>query len=375
MPNMKFSDVLRRFDAYPRTLDDFSVRTVGGAAVTIISTSIISLLIFLEFLNYMQPALNEELFVDTTRGHKLRINLDVTLHNLACNYISLDAMDSSGDTHLRVDHDIFKHRLDLKGEPLKETPIKEIVAVSPPNKNVTCGSCYGAEHNATHCCNTCEEVLDAYRLRKWNVQVDKIEQCKGKYKRTDEDAFKEGCRIQGHLEVNRMAGSFHFAPGKSFSIRQFHIHDFQFSNVKLSHTINHLSFGEKIEFAKTHPLDGLRVDVAETKSEMFNYYLKIVPTLYMRQRDGQPIYTNQFSVTRYRKDLTDRERGMPGIFFSYELSPLMVKYAQKHSSFGHFATNCCSIIGGVFTVAGILAVLLNNSWEAIQRKLDAGKLS
>jgi len=30
--NMKFADVLRRLDAYPRTLDDFSVRTVGGAA-------------------------------------------------------------------------------------------------------------------------------------------------------------------------------------------------------------------------------------------------------------------------------------------------------------------------------------------------------
>lgn len=59
-------------------------------------------------------------------------------------------MDSSGDQHLRVDHDIFKHRLDLEGNPLKETePIKEIVAVSPSNKNTTCGSCYGAEHNST----------------------------------------------------------------------------------------------------------------------------------------------------------------------------------------------------------------------------------
>lgn len=62
---------------------------------------------------------------------------------------------------------------------------------------------------------------------------------------------------------------------------------------------------------------------------MFNYYLKIVPTLYERHSDGKPIYTNQFSVTRHRKDLTDRERGMPGIFFSYELSPLMVKYAER----------------------------------------------
>lgn len=57
-----------------------------------------------------------------------------------------------------------------------------------------------------------------------------------------------------------MAGSFHIAPGSSFSIRQFHIHDFQIADVKLSHTINHLSFGDKIEFATTHPLDGFKVE-------------------------------------------------------------------------------------------------------------------
>lgn len=372
---MKIADALRRLDAYPRTLEDFSVRTISGAGVTIISTSIVVILIFLEFLAYMTPNLSEELFVDTTRGHKLRINLDITLHNLACNYLSLDAMDSSGDQHLRVDHDIFKHRLDLQGNPLKEVdPIKEIVAVSPSNKNTTCGSCYGAENNSTHCCNTCESVLEAYRLKKWNVQLDKIEQCKDQYKRSDLDAFKEGCRVQGHLEVNRMAGSFHIAPGSSFSIRQFHIHDFQITDVKLSHSINHLSFGDKIEFAKTHPLDGVQVITEESKSEMFNYYLKIVPTVYMKANEEAPINTNQFSVTRYRKDLGSKERGMPGIFFSYELSPLMVKYEEQQRSFGHFATNCCSIIGGVFTVAGIIAVFLNNSWEAL-RKLEIGKIS
>lgn len=130
---------------------------------------------------------------------------------------------------------------------------------------------------------------------------------------------------------------------------------------------------------------------------MYNYYLKIVPTVYVKANDGAPTYTNQFSVTRYKKDLSNKERGMPGVFFSYELSPLMVKYEEKQRyssnlkiyvnsgidfnqlsisrSFGHFATNCCSIIGGVFTVAGIVAVFLNSSWEALQRKLEIGKLS
>lgn len=30
--NMGFFDVLKRLDAYPRTLEDFSVRTISGAA-------------------------------------------------------------------------------------------------------------------------------------------------------------------------------------------------------------------------------------------------------------------------------------------------------------------------------------------------------
>lgn len=49
----------------------------------------------------------------------------------------------------------------------------------------------------------------------------------------------------------------------------------------------------------------------------------------MKANEEAPIHTNQFSVTRYRKDLGTKERGMPGIFFSYELSPLMVKYEEQ----------------------------------------------
>lgn len=63
---------------------------------------------------------------------------------------------------------------------------------------------------------------------------------------------------------------------------------------------------------------------------MFQYYLKIVPTMYIK-RSGETIYTNQFSVTRHAKSISvvSGESGMPGIFFNYELSPLMVKYMEK----------------------------------------------
>lgn len=62
---------------------------------------------------------------------------------------------------------------------------------------------------------------------------------------------------------------------------------------------------------------------------MFQYYIKIVPTMYVKL-NGTVVYTNQFSVTRHVKNIgaVGAESGMPGIFFSYELSPLMVKYTE-----------------------------------------------
>lgn len=50
--------------------------------------------------------------------------------------------------------------------------------------------------------------------------------------------------------------------------------------------------------------------------------------------DKTVLHTNQFSVTRHQKSVSNinAESGMPGAFFSYELSPLMVKYTEKERS-------------------------------------------
>jgi hypothetical protein len=39
------------------------------------------------------------------------------------------------------------------------------------------------------------------------------------------DEEGEGCNIYGFLEVNKVAGNFHFAPGKSFQQSGVHVHD------------------------------------------------------------------------------------------------------------------------------------------------------
>jgi hypothetical protein len=42
------------------------------------------LLFFSEVNDFLTPHLKEELFVDTSRGSKLKINLDIIVHSIAC---------------------------------------------------------------------------------------------------------------------------------------------------------------------------------------------------------------------------------------------------------------------------------------------------
>ncbi|XP_030746045.1 endoplasmic reticulum-Golgi intermediate compartment protein 3 isoform X1 [Sitophilus oryzae] len=383
---MDYFKKLRRFDAYPKTIEDVRIQTLGGGTITVISMVIITVLFWLEFLNYLTPNVTEELFVDTSRGLDLSINIDITVPKVSCDFLVLDAMDSSGEQHLQISHDVFKRSLSLDGVPINE-PKKENITISIKTKNETdntqknqtdyCGSCYGAREG---CCNTCEEVRDAYRIKRWALDnVEDIEQCKHeKFNEKLKTAFTQGCQIYGNLKVNRVSGSFHIAPGKSFSINHVHVHDvqpFSSSEFNMTHKIKTLTFGTMIKGGVHNPLEDF-VGLAEEGATMFQYHIKIVPVCYVT-KDGTTVYSNQFSVTKHQKAvlLMSGESGMPGIFFQYELSPLMVKYTEKDRSLGHFLTNVCAIIGGVYTVAGLLDTFLYHSIKMIEKKIELGKLS
>lgn len=86
---MSFLNILKRFDAYPKTLEDFRVQTSAGGCITVLSAIIMILLFASEIGDYLSPAVSEELLVDTTRGEKLKINFDIVVHRISCDYISL----------------------------------------------------------------------------------------------------------------------------------------------------------------------------------------------------------------------------------------------------------------------------------------------
>lgn len=53
----------------------------------------------------------------------------------------------------------------------------------------------------------------------------------------------------------------------------------------------------------------------------------------------------------------------------------IIKTILCYRSFGHFSTNVCAIIGGVFTVASLLDGFLYRSVQVFQQKLEIGKFN
>eukprot|EP01094_Clydonella_sp_ATCC50884_P007129 TRINITY_DN1630_c0_g1_i1.p1 TRINITY_DN1630_c0_g1~~TRINITY_DN1630_c0_g1_i1.p1 ORF type:complete len:382 (-),score=139.60 TRINITY_DN1630_c0_g1_i1:745-1890(-) len=375
------------FDIFPKTLEDYRVRTYAGALVSVVSSVIIILLVISEVSIYFDTITDTSVFVDTSRNDKLRINVDITFPRLPCDYLSLDAMDISGEAQLDVFHNIFKKRLSPRGTPIRVEKEELNKAVVPkedekpiPSNQYNCESCYGAETAELKCCKTCEDVREAYRKKGWAFgEMSAIAQCVNEGFEAKLEAVKnEGCQVYGYLMVSKVAGNFHVAPGKSFQGHHTHVHDLQMfgkdASWDLSHSIAKLSFGDDFP-GIVNPLDGVAKTADPSGSMLYQYFVKVVPTQY-EQADGTVINTNQFSATEYSKNLgTSTDHGLPGVFFLYDLSPIKVRYEEQRHSLASFLTGLCAIIGGVYTVSGLLDSFIYTSMKSIKKKMELGKAS
>jgi hypothetical protein len=184
----------------------------------------------------------------------------------------------------------------------------------------------------------------------------------------------EGCNLYGYLEAPKVNGNFHFAPGHGLQHAYSHVHDlvsFAFDSFNITHRMNALSFGVYYPGAK-NPLDGRAVSVP-VGTGMHQYFVKLVPTVY-QHADGREASAFQFSVTEHLRKMDPRSASfdaatglLPGVFINYELSPIRVRIQEQKRSLGHFLTNLCAIIGGVFVVMGLVDSILHRTIEGINR--------
>ncbi|KHN46530.1 Protein disulfide-isomerase 5-4 [Glycine soja] len=186
-----------------------------------------------------------------------------------------------------------------------------------------------------------------------------------------------GCRVEGYVRVKKV-------PGNLIISARSDAHSFDASQMNMSHFINNLSFGKKVtpramsdvkllipyigsshdrlngrSFTNTHDL-GANVTI--------EHYIQIVKTEVVTRNGYKLIEEYEYTAHSSVAHSVD----IPAAKFHLELSPMQVLITENQRSFSHFITNVCAIIGGVFTVAGILDSILHNTIR-MMKKVELGK--
>jgi hypothetical protein len=178
-----------------------------------------------------------------------------------------------------------------------------------------------------------------------------------------------GCQLVGSLYMNRVPGHF-FIQAQSTG----HTLDPHMTN--LSFLIHHLIFHGMDKDAKksvifqhhvvpenfyrlVSPMDG-QAYVTDELHQSHHLHLKLVPTNYY---DYQVLHSSHLSLYP-----TDR---VPEVKFVMDISPIAVRYRMHSRPWYDYVTSILAIVGGSFTLLGMLASFFRETTEKFTRQTKA----
>lgn len=300
------------FDAYTKARDDgIQVKTLCGAMVTVVSVIIMCGLVLSEVGLFLTTRTEHHLGVDRTRSEALHVDVDVIFHAMPCNELDVVIGDTRG-------HSYPEAKIEVTKAPFV-----------PPI--------------------TMREQPDV----KWTKDNT------------------PGCSVTGSLSIRKMAGMIVFRSTRP------RIHGMNgvpaqvgaANGRNFSHEIRQLSMGPSFPGA-VNPLDGVKKGFDDSGVFQYQYFLKIVPTVY-EYASGAVTDSNQFSVTEFASKV-DQNSMYDGVVeevtFKVDFSPIMVRLHERRRGVLKFLTGLCAILGGVFTVAGMVDSTVYQSSKAIMGK-------
>ena len=302
------------------------------------------LLLMNEYFNYREYNMTTLMYVDKNRGSdNLQVNIDIDFYNLPCELLSMEIRNSLGLNVQNIEGQLIKYILNSK---------KEIIG---------------------------QKLYSLESLGRYGHDHDHIAQPDYEFAKKEINN-KEGCKLKGNFLLDAVPGSF-IISSKAFlpTIERLRREGLDKTNVE--HVINDLSFGEDI---KKHKLLGFGYEAYKLMFTLRNkkrlndklpmvyqYYLKIVPTKF-RYYSGITYDKYQYTANSFAENTFDR---VPLLFFKYDLSPITVEYKHTKMSFLTFIINVFAILGGVFTVAGIIDAIIHKSVLILLRKAQMNKIA
>ena len=302
------------------------------------------LLLINEYSNYRKSILTTLTYVDKNRGSdQIQVNIDVDLYNLPCELLSIEIRNDLGLVVQNVQGNLTKYNLNSR---------HEIIG----NKPYTLESLGRFGHDHDHI------AQPDYELVKTQLKN------------------KEGCKLKGEFDIDAVPGSF-LITGKAFYTTIDRLKREGLDTTNLEHQINELYFGENLHKNKRGRINKFlfknlqntlrnKKRVNDKNLMVYQYYLKIVPAKY-RFLDGSESNKYQYTANSFA-DLA--YNGLPSLFFKYDLSPITIEYKYTRMSFLTFLINIFAILGGIFTIAGIIDAIIHKSVLVLLRKAEMNKI-
>jgi hypothetical protein len=129
-----------------------------------------------------------------------------------------------------------------------------------------------------------------------------------------------------------------------------------------SHMITELSFGPHYP-SLLNPLDKTIAE-SSTHYYKFQYFLSVVPTLYSNGRNAldaytsnsrygrNTVFTNQYAATSQSGPIPETPMLVPGIFFKYNIEPIMLLVSEERSGFLALVIRVINTVSGVLVTGG-----------------------
>jgi len=104
-----------KYDAFQSVPKDLAEATVTGATMTVITAVLCTLLFLCEATAFWTSNTSTRIGIDSNQDAVLRINLDIHVLDLACDYVVIGVWDAFGNERMNITRDIKKQRIDHKG--------------------------------------------------------------------------------------------------------------------------------------------------------------------------------------------------------------------------------------------------------------------
>ncbi|DAA78530.1 TPA_exp: Uncharacterized protein A8136_4506 [Trichophyton benhamiae CBS 112371] len=360
---------LKTFDAFPKTKPSYTSTSRGGGLWTIFVAIICTILSCSELITWYRGHENHHFSVERGVSQEMQLNID-TVVAMPCDDVRINIQDAAGD-HI------------LAGDLLTQEPTSWGAWNREMNQRRSGGS---PEYQTLN-------KEDSLRLEEQEEDLH-VEHVLGEVRRSRKKKFPkspklkksdavDSCRVFGSLEGNKVQGNLHIT-ARGFGYfewgRATNPHSLNFT-----HLITELSFGPHYG-RLLNPLDKT-VSSTSINFYKYQYHLSVVPTIYTKSGHIDPnrrslpdtstitakdskttVSTNQYAVTSYSQPIQPRIDATPGIFFKYNIEPILLIVSQERDSLLALMVRLVNVVSGVLVTGGWLFQIGSWAMETMRKR-------